>query len=153
MTRINLVDPGELTDQHLMAEYREIKMVPASLRRSLIAKRGVVSNVLRTIPAEYTLNAGHVTFFYDKMMYLGKRHDELFIELIHRGFKVDTQAYIANMELFTKWDWRFCNDYIPTPQAFEIVRQRIREKLELKPQWYRYHGVPVTDPRCTYKEL
>ena len=35
MTRINLVPPEELTDQHLFAELREIKMVPRSLARSL----------------------------------------------------------------------------------------------------------------------
>ena len=37
MTRINLVPPEELMDQHLFAEFREIKMVPKSLRRSLRA--------------------------------------------------------------------------------------------------------------------
>ena len=30
MTRINIVEPSELTDQHLIAEYREITMVPGS---------------------------------------------------------------------------------------------------------------------------
>lgn len=37
MTRINLVPVEELMDQHLFAEFREIKMVPKSLRRSLRA--------------------------------------------------------------------------------------------------------------------
>lgn len=40
MTRINLVPPEELMDQHLFAEFREIKMVPKSLRRSLQAAWG-----------------------------------------------------------------------------------------------------------------
>ena len=35
MTRINLVPPEELSDQHLVAEYREIFMVGYSLQRSL----------------------------------------------------------------------------------------------------------------------
>ena len=35
MTRINLVPPEELSDQHLIAEYREIFMVGSSLQRSL----------------------------------------------------------------------------------------------------------------------
>ena len=35
MTRINLVPPEELSDQHLVAEYREIFMVGSSLQRSL----------------------------------------------------------------------------------------------------------------------
>lgn len=38
MTRINLVPPSELMDQHLFAEFREIKMVPRSLHRSIVAR-------------------------------------------------------------------------------------------------------------------
>ena len=41
MTRINLVPPSELTDQHLIAEYREIFMVAGSLRRTLLSKDAI----------------------------------------------------------------------------------------------------------------
>ena len=68
MTRINLVSPEELTDQHLMAEWREIKMVPAALRRSLRTQS--TQAVLKKIPSAFTLNKGHVTFFYNKIDYL-----------------------------------------------------------------------------------
>ena len=44
MTRINIIPPSELTDQHLIAEYREIFMVPASLRRTLKSKVGFKKN-------------------------------------------------------------------------------------------------------------
>lgn len=57
MTRINLVPPEELMDQHLFAEFREIKMVPKSLARS-IAARGV-EGVLKRIPPAFTLHAEH----------------------------------------------------------------------------------------------
>ncbi len=57
MTRINVIDPIDLTDQHLMAEYRELPMIMGSLRRSLKSKKG-----LPKITPKYTLNAGHVTF-------------------------------------------------------------------------------------------
>jgi len=40
MTRINLVNPKELSDQHLVAEYREIFMVGSSLQRSMKSKIG-----------------------------------------------------------------------------------------------------------------
>ena len=72
MTRINLVPPQELMDQHLFAEFREIKMVPKSLARS-IAARGV-QGVLKRIPPRFTLNTGHVSFFYDKGAYLVERY-------------------------------------------------------------------------------
>ena len=41
MTRINLVNPSELKDQHLIAEYREITMIPAALNRTLNSKIGL----------------------------------------------------------------------------------------------------------------
>ena len=69
MTRINIVPVKELMDQHLIAEYREITMVPASLSRTLASKKGLDYS---KIPKNYTLNRGHVYFFYDKGLYLSK---------------------------------------------------------------------------------
>ena len=62
MTRINLIEPSELTDQHLIAEYREIFMVGGSLKRTLVSKSGYQE---LKVPKSYTLNAGHVYFFYN----------------------------------------------------------------------------------------
>ena len=77
MTRINIVDPIELTDQHLVAEYREIFMVGSALQRSLKSKNWNPNS----IPKQYTLNKGHVKFFYNKGKYLSKRYDELRTEM------------------------------------------------------------------------
>ena len=74
MTRINLVQPSELTDQHLIAEYREIFMVGGSLRRTLVSKSGYRED---RVPKKYTLNTGHVYFFYNKGKYLHTRYKEL----------------------------------------------------------------------------
>ena len=71
MTRINIIAVSELTDQHLIAEYREITMVPAALKRTLNSKAGFSKN---KIPDKFTLNRGHVYFFYDKGLYLDKRY-------------------------------------------------------------------------------
>ena len=60
MTRINIISPSELTDQHLIAEYREIFMVAGSLKRTLISKSGFVES---KVPKNFTLNSGHVYFF------------------------------------------------------------------------------------------
>ena len=60
MTRINIIPASELHDQHLIAEYREITMVPAALRRTLNSKKGLDES---KIPSTYTLNKGHVYFF------------------------------------------------------------------------------------------
>ena len=72
MTRINLIEPNKLTNQHLVAEYREIFMVGSSLQRSL--KSPSWEKTKNTLPTEFTLNGGHVKFFYNKGKYLSKRY-------------------------------------------------------------------------------
>ena len=67
MTRINIIDPAELTDQHLIAEYREITMVPGSLNRTLNSKIGYKES---KVPKRYTLNGGHVYFFWPSRLLL-----------------------------------------------------------------------------------
>ena len=48
MTRINIIPTNELYDQHLIAEYREITMVPAALKRILNSKNGLVKSKIRS---------------------------------------------------------------------------------------------------------
>lgn len=142
MTRINLVPPEELTDQHLFAEWREIKMVPKSLARSIKA-RGV-QGVLRMVPREFTLNTGHVSFFYDKGAYLATRYDELTDELVSRGVNFNREAEFDPDKVYLHHAAHFFGRYTPTEQALQIIRQRIAEKIAMKPQWYRYKGQPLT---------
>ena len=78
MTRINIVPVKELMDQHLIAEYREITMVPGSLNRTLTSKKGLD---YKKIADEFTLNSGHVYFFYDKGKYLHDRYDLIINEI------------------------------------------------------------------------
>lgn len=139
MTRINLVPPEELMDQHLFAEFREIKMIPMSLRRSLVA-RGI-EGVLKIIPKEYTLNTGHVSFFYDKGLYLSSRYEALRHELDNRGINFDRNSLLDPLMVMER-DSRFMGDYTPTEKALSIIRQRIAEKIAMKPDWYRYYGIP-----------
>lgn len=67
MTRINSAIPVEnLTDEHLMAEHREISRLPGCLLRAI--KSGSINKV----PKEFTLGKGHVTFFVDKSSFTKK---------------------------------------------------------------------------------
>jgi len=70
MTRINLVKPSELSDQHLVAEYREIFMVGSALQRSIKSKNW--KRTKEQLPKDFTLNVGHVKFFYNKGKYLNR---------------------------------------------------------------------------------
>ena len=62
MTRINIVEPSELTDQHLIAEYREIFMVAGSLNRTLNSKVGVDIQKIKPI---HDISALSSRFFSD----------------------------------------------------------------------------------------
>ena len=130
MTRINIISPSELTDQHLIAEYREITMVPAALSRTLKSKTGFKKE---RISKNYTLNTGHVYFFYDKGLYLNKRYDELVKEMKIRGFNPDPNRKFPK-EVFPK---ELYNDWMPTLEDQKIIRKRIAEKIAMKPNWYR----------------
>ena len=131
MTRINIVNPAELTDQHLIAEYREIFMIAGSLKRTLESKLGYREN---KVPKRYTLNKGHVYFFYNKGKYLHLRYESLILEMKLRGFNPDSnrifpkKIFIDN-NLYNNWEPNL-NDYI-------IIRQRIKEKINKRPLWYK----------------
>tara|TARA_Y100001968_G_C19436134_1_gene759820 strand:- start:2917 stop:3324 length:408 start_codon:yes stop_codon:yes gene_type:complete len=130
MTRINIIPPQELTDQHLVAEYREITMVPAALKRTLKSKIGFQKHKIKPT---YTLNTGHVYFFYNKGKYLNKRYSELVKEMKLRGFNVDTSRKFPK-DAFPK---ELYNDWMPSLSEQKIIRKRILEKIKSKPNWYR----------------
>jgi deoxyribonuclease (pyrimidine dimer) len=155
MTRINLVPPEELTDQHLFAEFREIKMIPWALARSIQAAfRGysyayprheamnlACAHVIRSIPPEFTLNKGHVKFFYDKGKYLRERYELIKAELDRRGVNYDKSSDFDPEGIMLAGLWS--GSYNPTEQALKIIRTRINEKISMKPRWYRYFGEPL----------
>ena len=64
MTRINTVPPRALTDQHLLGEYNEIRR-PINLAIKRYNREG--TKIHQSIPNQYQLRAGHVTFFYNKL--------------------------------------------------------------------------------------
>jgi deoxyribonuclease (pyrimidine dimer) len=131
MTRVNAnISPKELHRLHLIAEYREITMVPASLRRSLRTKS--TESILKSIPNSFTLNRGHVTFFYDKMLYLKKRFFSLCEEMENRGYRYD----VSRGEVFDGFDSVFMGDWGPSESDNDVVRERISLRIQQKPHLY-----------------
>ena len=122
MTRINLVPPEELSDQHLIAEYREIFMVGSSLQRSL--KSPNWKKAKDSIPRQFTLNKGHVKFFYDKGNYLSNRYLELVEEMHRRSMKTDP------LRIFKREQWpdELFNNWLPNINDLIIIRERIAKK-------------------------
>ena len=138
MTRINLVPPEELSDQHLVAEYREIFMVGSSLQRSLRSPNW--EKTKKSIPKQFTLNKGHVKFFYDKGKYLSERYDELIKEMKRRQMSPDP------LRIFKKEQWPddLFNTWRPNDYDLKVVRTRIEMKIKLKPDWYKWNGKKIT---------
>ena len=131
MTRINLINPKELTDQHLIAEYREITMIPAALKRTINSKSGLI---LRKIPTKFTLNKGHVKFFYNKGEYLFIRYQLLVKEMEKRGFKPNKNREFPK-QIFI--DYNLFQNWQPSLIDIKIIQARIAEKINQKPNWYR----------------
>lgn len=126
MTRINLVPVTELADQHLMAEYREIPRMAAFAAKT---RKGIDD-----IPKEYKLGAGHMIFFLDKAKFLEDRHKLVKTELLRRGFNLT----------YTE-DFKMVRAVIPQNDSWQPVeteinasRERIQEKLDMKPGFYRW---------------
>lgn len=119
MTRINVVPPRELTDKHLLAEYRELPRVFALA--SAWWRRGRDTPV----PAAYTLGKGHVAFFYDKLDFCWRRHALLVYEMRQRGFKpqYETPPLVGETGV-TQWI-----NYRPTDEALRVNRERISQRL------------------------
>lgn len=139
MTRINLVDPSELTDQHLFAEFREITRIPAHVIKS--SAKLPIKNLLHHVPDQYRLGYGHVTFFYNKGLFLYKRFDALVAELevravinFNRAVRFDTTGIMRHPLLY--------NDYTPSNYEIGLSKARLAERIALKPSWYRYKGKP-----------
>lgn len=132
MTRINLVPPEELMDQHLIAEYREIRLLTENLRRSFASKNGMDRS---KIPPRFTLMSGHILWFKDKGKYIENRYQQLQQEMRNRGFTPTHPTIDVSV-----WPDGWFNDWQPQHHDLEIVRQRIRQKIAMKPHWYRYYG-------------
>ena len=116
MTRINVgVHPSELPVKMLIAEHREIKRIPNCVRAGRYSLAGM--------PARFTLGAGHVKFFYNKLGYLRRRYEEIYRECALRGYKVQ---YFGGA--FDGVPPELLGDYTPAPEDRVLLVQRLAEK-------------------------
>lgn len=136
MTRINLVHVQDLADQHLFAEWREIKMIPAKLKTLEKTKMGW--QIMDGIPTRYTMSTGHVRFFYNKMLFLYDRYNLLTEELHKREFNIaehnaDEMFFGVVPEMQDAF-WK------PDVAEITINVDRIALRLHERPAWYRHYG-------------
>lgn len=139
MTRINLVHPSKLADQHLFAEWREIKHIPAFLKQ-LLDKGQTESEIKAKIPKEFTLNKGHKYFFVDKLDFLNWRFVCLTMHLRIRKFELEQESIDRWFDWIEKAPDEFFGNYEPDQKALDLSNERIIERISQKPDWYRYKG-------------
>jgi len=120
MTRISAsIKPVELCDKMLMAEHREIIRIPNTI------KTGKAKVNLNKISNNFKLGTGHVTFFYNKLEYLHKRYNLLYLECKKRGFNV--QNYNNCFEGLPE---NLYNNWSEDINTRKIVIERINTRLE-----------------------
>lgn len=135
MTRINsAINVTLLSDEHLLAEHREIKRLPACYEKSL------KSGSIKRIPRNFCLGAGHVTFFFDKGLFTLKRYIELRNECIRRNFNVTD--YSNNWNVYNKQHFL---DYEVTTTEKKLLINRIRDNiLNSNKQSFHYYGAALS---------
>ena len=126
MTRINLIDVRELSDQHLIAEYRELPRCIKQIINTLDA------------PTVYCLGKGHMKWAKKHPVFLLTRYKDICEEMIYRGFKVNYphEDLVEHCKNSCKKD--DFNDYVPTKEDIKISRERIIEKINQNPTWYKW---------------
>lgn len=123
MTRINSAIPVKnLTDEHLLAEHREIKRLPWCLENAI--KSGSINH----IPGKFTLSRGHVLFFLDKLWFCYKRYIDLYAECLQRGFNV--RSYHSNWLTDDNHEY-YRGNYTPTSEERDLLIERITGRMEL----------------------
>lgn len=136
MTRINsAISVKCLTDEHLLAEHREIKRMPSYFLKAQ------TSGALKRIPNVFCLGTGHVTFFLDKFQFTLNRYKQIHEECVNRGFNVPD--YSNNWKIVSLKDcW---NNYIPTNKEKELLIERISERISNSTKTsFHYIGKSIT---------
>jgi len=89
---------------------------------------------LESTPKKYTLGTGHIKFFKNKLVYLKKRHKLIKSEMIKRGFVVNKSVSLKGFSKEYLLDWK------PSDIDIKLIKRRIKEKIKMKPNFYRYYG-------------
>ena len=142
MTRINLVEPSQLTTKHLMAEYRESPRVFTAVRKLVYIPSPRVGDGWRKfiesnqIAPSYILGTGHVKFFYDKLPWLRERYRSICYELrtkrevsldkdVYQSVIIDADDLIASIRMDMIDDWQ------PSPEEIYLNMARICKRSKL----------------------
>lgn len=132
MTRINAnIRPIELTNSHLLAEIRELPRILNTVKSG----KAKIENSTDV----FSLNRGHICFFYPRLKYLVERHKDLVKEANFRRFKV-----LDYSESYKDLPQHLFNDWKPSNEVREILKERINKRLTESKQVIRYYDKVIT---------
>ena len=127
MTRINVIPVEELSDQWLLAEYREL---PRVIKQCINIKDA---------PINYCLGKGHIKWAKLHSRWLMRRYQEITWELQNRGFKTNFPFYALYEVYETKYyDKKYDNWYSIKEKDIQLNKQRLIEKYKIKPNFYKW---------------
>lgn len=140
MTRINLgISVKHLTDEHLLAEHREIKRIPKSYESSLR------SGSINRVPKKFCLGRGHVLFFIDKPKYTLGRYRQIYRECLRRGFNVE--CYESSWQCYPKS--LLSNGTRATSESKELLVTRISERISASSKkFFHYYGERISKQKA-----
>lgn len=140
MTRINSAIPvNRLTDEHLLAEHREIKRLPFCFKKAWECK------TINNIPKKFCLGTGHIKFFLDKAAFTLFRYKQIYNECLKRGFNVINYSDNWNKILFEEY-W---NNYLPTDNERSLLIERISQRInDSNKKSFHYRGKCITKKKA-----
>ena len=126
MTRINVLAVQYLSDQHLIAEYREL---PRIIKQHYN---------LKDDPLQYKLGKGHVKWAKIHEVFCIKRYKEICDEMQYRGFTVNF-PYEALVKIYESDSLKETyKDYTVSEIDKNTNYMRLKEKIDAKPNFYRW---------------
>lgn len=130
MTRINTVNPSDLTNEWLLAEFRELPRIVNELEKHPTRFK------LADIPSNYTLNTGHMKFFRNKLLFLAKRHREIRKELKRRGIACNKRIKVELFYLSDTIKKQALNDWTPHSDDHSVLIERLQARFDLRKKSY-----------------
>lgn len=125
MTRINIVEPEQLTKQHLLAEYRELPRVFTHVLKAIESSKTLNDF---NIPDKYTIGKGHVTFFYNKCRYLFERWIKIISILKNSNYDLSEDYIDKSTRNFIEIPEQYKGEYSPTPEEIYLNMYRLANR-------------------------
>lgn len=125
MTRINVIDPSHLSNEHLLAENHEIMRPVTRVEKRL--ENPVVCE------KRWKLGKGHELFFLDKMKFLHERYVQINKEMLRRGMSPSKEIVLRNLDRFKSLKGTWCyGSYTPDAEDYYWNMARLVKRSKFK---------------------